>query len=258
MNNKEFTYSKNFYNHNIQTNDKSAEVIVSFIENLYNPTSVVDIGASGGLFLTKFMKYDVKDILGVDGPWVSDENIMVPKEKFKRLDFTKPFSIGRKFDLAICLEVLEHLNENAAKSVLKELTLLSDIVLFSAAAPGQGGTHHTNEQWPSYWAKEFKKYGFKYIDLRQYIWNENDILPWYRQNMMIYLRDTHYNDFLNKLNGFKSENPLPVIHPDMTYLSLLSIEKNSLFLRFLVYVGTLLTRVARTYAILKKSEKPTP
>ena len=29
---------------------------------------------------------------------------------------------------------------------------LGPLVLFSAAAPHQGGAHHVNEQWPAYWA----------------------------------------------------------------------------------------------------------
>jgi hypothetical protein len=36
---------------------------------------------------------------------------------------------------------------------------LGPVVLFSAAIPYQGGTHHVNEQWPEYWAGNFEAKG---------------------------------------------------------------------------------------------------
>lgn len=239
---------------NMRTNTVSAQRIISFVLSIYHPSSVLDVGASGGIFLLEFMKRDIKDVLGIDGPWISDKDVVIPKENYVRIDLTKPFSIKRKFDLVICLEVLEHLNWETGKPLLKELTSLSDVILFSAAVPGQGGTHHVNEQWPSFWAKEFRKYGFKYIDIRPYIWNDKEILPWYKQNMIIYLKDQNYDHFINKLKTFQHEEPLSVIHPDMSYVNLLSLDKNSLFSKSLFHMGKVITRVARTYMILKKSQ----
>ncbi len=245
-------YSRNFYKVNMRTNTISAERIISFVLSLYHPSSVIDVGASGGIFLLELMKRDVKDVMGIDGPWIPDKDIVIPKRNYLRIDLTKPFTIERKFDLCICLEVLEHLNSETGELLLKELTSLSDVILFSAAVPGQGGTHHVNEQWPSFWAKEFRKYGFKYIDIRPYIWNDKEILPWYKQNMMIYLKDQNYDNFINKLKAFKRKEPLSVIHPDMSYVSLLSLEKNLLFSRSLFLISKLLAQIARTYTIHKK------
>ncbi|MFG1519476.1 MAG: hypothetical protein AAE977_03225 [Thermoplasmataceae archaeon] len=237
---------------NMRTNTISAERIISFVLSLYHPSSVIDVGASGGIFLLELMKRDVKDVMGIDGPWIPDKDIVIPKRNYLRIDLTKPFTIERKFDLCICLEVLEHLNWETGELLLRELTSLSDVILFSAAVPGQGGTHHVNEQWPSFWAKEFRKYGFKYIDIRPYIWNDKEILPWYKQNMMIYLKDQNYDNFINKLKAFKRKEPLSVIHPDMSYVSLLSLEKNLLFSRSLFLISKLLAQIARTYTIHKK------
>ncbi len=248
-------YSKRFYNNNIKTNKTSAERIVSFVESIYKPRSVVDIGSSGGVFLSEFMKFGVEDVLGIDGEWIPDENIVIPNNKFIRTDLSKPLILERKFDLAICLEVLEHLDEESGELILKELTRLSDVVLFSAAIPGQGGTHHINEQWPSFWARKFNDFGFKFIDIRPYLWNDNEILPWYRQNMVIYLNATLYHNFLNNIKDVNLESPLSFIHPDMTYVSLLNVKSSSFFSVPLFHLGTALTRILRTYTIFKQLQK---
>ena len=248
-------YSKNFYKMNMRTNTISAERIISFVLSIYQPSSVIDVGASGGIFLLELMKRDIKDVLGIDGPWISDKDIVIPKENYIRIDLTKPFSFERKFDLVICLEVLEHLSWETGELLLRELTSLSDVILFSAAVPGQGGTHHVNEQWPSFWTKEFRKYGFTHIDLRPYIWNDKEILPWYKQNMMMYIKREQCDYFLTKLNKLERLDPLSYIHPDMTYVSLLGLDNDLFFSRLLFNIGKFYTRVVRSYAIIKKSQK---
>ena len=48
---------------------------------------------------------------------------------------------------------------------------LSDVVLFSAAIPHQGGENHFNEQWPDYWSQKFERRGYSVLDcLRHLIW----------------------------------------------------------------------------------------
>ena len=63
----------------------------------------------------------------------------------------------------------------------------SDLVLFSAAIPHQGGEGHINEQWQSYWVELFMINGFELNDcIRPIIWDDNEIMYWYRQNMLIF------------------------------------------------------------------------
>ena len=70
-----------------------------------------------------------------------------------------PLRIGRRFDLVNCLEVAEHLDASRADSFVDDLCALGDVVVFSAAIPGQGGTHHVNEQFQSYWQERFRRNG---------------------------------------------------------------------------------------------------
>ena len=119
-------------------------------------------------------------------------------------DLTQPISLGRRFDLAICLEVAEHIDEKRASDFLSTLTSFSDHVLFSAAIPYQGGTGHVNEQWPGYWARLFADKGYGCQDfIRKKIWNDSGIHYWYRQNILLFSK------------GAEHEEPLPMVHPEL-------------------------------------------
>ena len=65
--------------------------------------------------------------------------------------------LERKFDLAISLEVAEHLKSSSSEDFVQSLTTLAPMILFSAAIPHQGGLHHINEQWLEYWGDLFNK-----------------------------------------------------------------------------------------------------
>lgn len=65
-----------------------------------------------------------------------------------------------KFDLALCLEVAEHLDETLSESLVECLTKVAPVVLFSAAIPGQGGHGHINCQPKSYWIQKFAKMNY--------------------------------------------------------------------------------------------------
>src|SRR5438034_7185725 len=53
-----------------------------------------------------------------------------------------------------------------------------------------GGTHHINEQWPSYWIAFFQENGFQALDcIRPSIWNNEKVAWWYAQNMFAFIKD---------------------------------------------------------------------
>src|SRR5262249_16591961 len=83
----------------------------------------------------------------------------------------------------ISLEVAEHLSESAAESFVANLVLHAPAVLFSAAIPFQGGDHHVNERFPSYWAQKFAHHRYRPIDLiRPEIWEDESVFCGLRQN----------------------------------------------------------------------------
>ncbi|MDH6305311.1 SAM-dependent methyltransferase [Parabacteroides sp. PF5-5] len=151
--------------------------------------SVVDFGCATGTWLASLQKYGVKEIKGLDGSWVKKDLLVIPPECFVEADFDKEIVLDKKYDLAISIEVAEHLLEKSAKGFVKALTDASDIILFSAAIPFQGGDNHVNEQWPAYWNKLFNENGFIAVDcLRKYLWDKMDVLDFHRQNILLYVR----------------------------------------------------------------------
>jgi len=155
--------------------------------DLLHPDRVLDVGCGRGIWLRAFQEEGVQCISGIDGAYLREEQLVIPKTAFRPVDLRLPFELDERYDLAICLEVVEHLPGRAAAQIVKALTKAAPIVLFSAALPGQGGTDHVNEQWPHYWERRFAKFGFKPIDaIRPLIWRNIEVEWWYRQNILFY------------------------------------------------------------------------
>jgi hypothetical protein len=154
---------------------------------IFSPDSVVDIGCGLGSWLSVFAKHGAGDILGVDGDWVDKEMLNIPQEQFHKADLTRPLRLDKRYDLALSLEVAEHLPESAADTFVQSLVDASDHIIFSAAVPFQGGQNHINEQQPSYWITKFASHHYHCYDaLRPIIWNDGEIAYWYRQNILIF------------------------------------------------------------------------
>lgn len=182
------TYDDAFFR-NRSGSRRSADVVVPLVLDLTQPSSVVDVGCGTGSWLAVFNEHGVEDVLGVDGDYVPRDTLEIPVSSFEPRDLTQPFSLERRFDLAVSLEVAEHLPKSAAQGFVASLTALSDVVLFSAAVPGQYGQHHVNEQWQDWWADLFAKRDYVPIDcIRPLIWEDDRVEFWYAQNTLVYVR----------------------------------------------------------------------
>jgi hypothetical protein len=62
------------------------------------------------------------------------------------IDIAAPFDLGRHFDLEPCLETAQHVETEHSSALVESLVRDGDIILFSAALPGQIDLHHVNEQ----------------------------------------------------------------------------------------------------------------
>lgn len=180
-------YSDSFFDTIDDGSLRSAEVIVPLVCELIRPRSVVDVGCGRGLWLRAFRQHGVESILGLDGDYVGREKLAIPAECFRAVNLAEPFALDRRFDLAISLEVAEHLPARGAADFVKNIARAAPIVLFSAATPAQGGTHHINEQWPWYWERLFKEEGFLRLDpIQRHIRDDRRVEWWYRQNIHMY------------------------------------------------------------------------
>ena len=182
-------YRRGFYKHKQKLKRSSAETIVPLLLELVSPrvSSVVDIGCDIGTWLTIFKEKGVEEILGIDGSWIRRSDLEIPNRCFMSKDLCQPIELGRTFDLALSLEVAEHLPESCASQFVASLTRLAPVIAFSAAVPFQGGTHHLNKPWPQDWADLFVKQGYAVIDaIRPRVWNDKSVYYCYAQNLIIF------------------------------------------------------------------------
>jgi SAM-dependent methyltransferase len=183
-------YDETFFNDQIGGALRSARAVIPEVLRLVPAKSIVDIGCGQGAWLKACLENGVETIVGLDGDYVNRDKLLIDREQFQAFDLQRPIPLTRRFDLAMCLEVAEHLPAHSARGLVGSLAAAAPFVLFSAALPGQGGTSHINEQWPFYWEQLFTEQGMKKFDvIRPLIWNNRSVDPWYRQNLYIYSRE---------------------------------------------------------------------
>ncbi len=183
------SYPREFYRSLADGAARSAEVIVPIVLRLVDVRAVVDVGCGLGSWLLVFQRLGINDVIGIDGDDVDSADLVLPAERFVRRDLTQSLDVGRGFDLAVSLEVAEHLPPSRADTFVESLARLAPVVLFSAAIPFQGGFHHVNEQWPEYWLERFIRYGFLAIDaIRPEVWQDDRVDWWYAQNTLLFVR----------------------------------------------------------------------
>ncbi len=184
-------YSEEFYANTTTEVISSAKEIVPYLIRLFEPKSIIDVGCGVGEWLKIFSENGVSDYLGIDGYYIKSNMLHIDEKHFLSVDLTNPPTNLKKFDLAVCLEVAEHLEENSADDFIKFLTGLSDIIFFSAATPRQSGVDHRNEQWPEYWQDKFSAHGFTMLDsIRPNFMSNRNVLWWYRQNAFVLVKNT--------------------------------------------------------------------
>ena len=189
---------------------ESAREILSLLVRWFQPKSVIDLGCGAGNWLATAIELGIHDVVGVDGEWVKNADLAIPSEHLVIHDLRTPFRISRRFDLALSLEVAEHLPASSAAEFIESLCGLSDVVVFSAAIPGQGGRRHLNEQWPSYWARHFAEREFDCQDvLRPEIWLNPRVAWYYAQNSLIFMRRGSHPAL------GETRAPLPLVHPEL-------------------------------------------
>ena len=206
-------YGKSFYG-NADNRMRHAHTVFTKVFDIYQPKSIVDVGCGLGHWLHVANKdFGIEKMLGVDGNYVKEENFLIPWENFKRHNLENKLDIDDRFDLCMSIETGEHLPESKASVFVETLTSLSDVVLFSAAAPYQKGVHHLNENTPTYWAEKFGEAEFLCFDIiRDMLWDIEDINCIYPQNLLMFVKKGSAS-FLEE-KGFQSTTKPPLkYHP---------------------------------------------
>lgn len=167
---------------------EQAASLSGYLATTLRPSSVIDVGCGPGLYLPPFRRSGAT-VFGIDG--CETAGSMLQAGEFERVDLRCFWHPTRRYELALCIEVGEHLHEEYADGIVDVLCRCSDAVFFTAATPGQGGWFHHNEQPQDYWIEKFAARGYR-------LGRENDALqehlatgpylPWLKANSMLFER----------------------------------------------------------------------
>jgi SAM-dependent methyltransferase len=205
-------YTRDFYDRIRPGAQRSAAALVPIMADWHSDNvssehtpSVVDVGCGEGWWAREWRDRGyARDVLGIDGPW---GGTALDDGEFIEADLSAPSLLASLGDVALCLEVAEHLAD--PDPFLDWLRTLAPVVFFSAAIPGQPGAGHVSCRWQDDWAASFTAAGWSVdASLRHAIWYRDDIEWWYRQNLFV-----AYDD---RSTGapFRCDPPLACVHPD--------------------------------------------
>lgn len=199
-------YDPKFYDAIREGCQRSAEAVVPHVIDALPPIeTVVDIGGGEGWWAQAFVDCGVTYASCLDG---GQRPTSAPDVDHGTIDLGNPPPSVGTYDLAVCLEVAEHLPESKADGLVTLLANSANAVLFSAAMPRQGGTGHVNCQPPAYWAEKFAKYGFVGDgSIRWAIWDDPEVCPWYQSNVILFRHLGRPPE--------PHEVPIHVIHPSL-------------------------------------------
>ena len=170
------------------------------MDEVLSPRSVVDVGSGPGFLLEYWAERDRR----VDGlEFSAEESIAIAadsvRDAIQKADITqwgKDFPFPYRYDLAVSLQVAEHVHPDFADDMVVGMTRLADTILFSAAEPGQRGIGHVNCQTMDYWTKKFLFVGYRTDHEAIDAWRDEIQAPFndgrhgqsIRKNVMIYRR----------------------------------------------------------------------
>ena len=107
-----------------------------------------------------------------------------------------PLEPNEKYDLVMCQEVAEHIDQEFESHILDTFTLAAapeSTLIFGAARVGQGGEHHVNCQDKPYWIERLQDRGWVLDDIMSYYYwklceKSTIVRWWYVENTMCFTR----------------------------------------------------------------------
>jgi predicted RNA methylase len=194
----------------------AATVVLNILDEILDIKSILDLGCGIGVWMEVALRKPGRVVLGIDREALAPEHLLVAPDLMLNLSLSEKIDLQRRFDLVLCLETAEHIRFEHASEVVSNCARHADLILFSAAIPGQGGLHHVNEQLPEYWQHLFDENGYEVVDhLRPLIWNDARVPKWYRQNVLLFVNRTAATKLdLLQTRAKQASIPLSRAHPE--------------------------------------------
>ena len=154
------------------------------IARKYRPGSVLDVGCGLGGYLMAFRQWGARDVQGVDG--FVDHGEVLCGDVYRCHDLRRPLDLGRTFDLVISTEVLEHIPADHEADVLETIRRHArDLILFSAAVPGQPGVGHVNCRPLDSWLAAWRRLGWEPDIFDSIAVRSLGTYHWFRRNLLV-------------------------------------------------------------------------
>ena len=209
-------YDDGFFMRNKRDKEIPNINIATILKESLDFNSVFDLGCGIGTYLDTFLKKGCNKVLGFEYGIEFSKNYMskdiLPFVSFG--DVTKKIKINEKYDCGMSIEVAEHIPQEFSDALVDNLVDNTiNVIIFTAAPPGQGGTGHINCQPKEFWIEKFEKKGWilsiketeaiknKMIPIRSFpprdinekisFYQENQkslCWKWVHDNLMIYRR----------------------------------------------------------------------
>ena len=173
------TYGQHYYEHDCGTPYERNEHWKAFFGGIADrivadlrPRSVLDAGCAMGLLVEQLSRRGV-DAWGVDiSKYAITQVHETVADRCWVASLTEP--LDRRYDLVVCIEVVEHMWPDDARTAIANLCAASDRVLFSSSPSDYAEPTHLNVQPPEHWSAEFAGHGF----FRNLDHDASYIAPW--------------------------------------------------------------------------------
>ena len=209
-------YSPYFYDSVSSRAQKTAIITSDIVSRLLTPQSMVDIGSGLGIWSKVFLSAfpSMTNLVAIDlerhKSRILDSLEEIPAFNFLERNLESVEGLpDSHYDLAICVEVLEHVSPKAAQNIFDEFSKKCSFIVFGAAIKGQGGTHHINEQSFEFWTNEMLRRGLIPVDVfRPQLLRDKQVPGYYKYNMILWFNpnlassDNNGSNFADLFSSF--------------------------------------------------------
>jgi SAM-dependent methyltransferase len=162
--------------------------VLDYVLARWSIQSAIDFGCGSGYYVAYLAGHGIETI-GIEGMPDALRHVVCRTEQVVIHDLTQPYKPPHTYDLAICIEVAEHLPEAAAEAIVDSICRCqSKVIVWSAAVSGQGGLGHINEQPHEYWYERFAQHGWNVDTAHTAQVRALSTQPWLQNNLTILLR----------------------------------------------------------------------
>lgn len=203
-------YATDFYDEQHTGSLASARRILSIAREHFEFARVCDFGAGLGTWLRAAYELGATQLAGFEGPWALNHPQRFETAAYFAVDLNELIEVTEPFDLAVSVEVAEHLLPQRSESFVRDLCRASDIVLFGAALPRQPGDGHINCRPHAFWIERFRRNGYVCLDaFRPHVWTDPAVEPWYAQNCFLFVAHARRHEFA----ALREATLVDVYHP---------------------------------------------